>query len=66
MIHTTKQYPSRDATAFHVLGRVLSGTGNATAVLALFYSKGHPFSTYAKFSEHFTPFPPPPLVRKEQ
>ncbi|CAB3978299.1 116 kDa U5 small nuclear ribonucleo component-like [Paramuricea clavata] len=26
MIHTTKQYPSRDATAFHVLGRVLSGT----------------------------------------
>ena len=27
MIHTTKQYPSHDATAFHVLGRVLSGTG---------------------------------------
>ncbi|XP_046847131.1 116 kDa U5 small nuclear ribonucleoprotein component-like [Xenia sp. Carnegie-2017] len=26
MIHTTKQYPSRDATTFNVLGRVISGT----------------------------------------
>lgn len=26
MVHTTKQYPTQDATAFHVLGRVMSGT----------------------------------------
>ncbi|XP_020895189.1 116 kDa U5 small nuclear ribonucleoprotein component [Exaiptasia diaphana] len=26
MVHTTKQYPSNDATAFHVFGRVMSGT----------------------------------------
>ncbi|XP_013419342.1 116 kDa U5 small nuclear ribonucleoprotein component-like isoform X2 [Lingula anatina] len=26
MIHTTKLYPTEDATAFHVLGRVMSGT----------------------------------------
>ncbi|EDO37021.1 predicted protein [Nematostella vectensis] len=26
MVHTTKQYPSQDATAFHVFGRVMSGT----------------------------------------
>lgn len=26
MVHTTKQYPSHDATCFHVLGRVMSGT----------------------------------------
>ena len=27
MLHTTKQYPSADITAFHVFGRVMSGTG---------------------------------------
>lgn len=26
MLHTSKQYPSQDATAFHVFGRVMSGT----------------------------------------
>ncbi|KAB7495937.1 U5 small nuclear ribonucleoprotein component [Armadillidium nasatum] len=26
VVHTTKQYPNEDATAFHVFGRVLSGT----------------------------------------
>lgn len=26
MVHTTKQYPTQDATAFHVLGRIMSGT----------------------------------------
>ncbi|GAB6026747.1 U5 small nuclear ribonucleoprotein component [Chamberlinius hualienensis] len=26
MVHTTKQYPSHDATCFHVFGRVMSGT----------------------------------------
>ncbi|XP_014666920.1 PREDICTED: 116 kDa U5 small nuclear ribonucleoprotein component-like [Priapulus caudatus] len=26
MVHTTKQYPTQDATAFHVFGRILSGT----------------------------------------
>lgn len=26
MLHTSKQYPSQDATAFHVFGRVISGT----------------------------------------
>jgi hypothetical protein len=36
MIHTTKQYPSRDATAFHVLGRVLSGTGKLPQCLYCF------------------------------
>jgi len=25
MLHTSKQYPSQDATAFHVFGRVMSG-----------------------------------------
>lgn len=26
MIHTTKLYPTQDATSFHVLGRIMSGT----------------------------------------
>lgn len=26
MIHTTKLYPTQDATSFHVLGRIISGT----------------------------------------
>ena len=26
MVHTTKLYPTPDATTFHVLGRVISGT----------------------------------------
>lgn len=26
MVHTTKLYPTTDATSFHVFGRVLSGT----------------------------------------
>ena len=26
MLHTSKQYPSQDATSFHVFGRVMSGT----------------------------------------
>lgn len=26
MVHTTKQYPTQDATCFHVFGRVMSGT----------------------------------------
>lgn len=29
MVHTTKQYPTQDATCFHVLGRVMSGTLHA-------------------------------------
>lgn len=29
MVHTTKLYPSLDATSFHVLGRVMSGTLSA-------------------------------------
>ncbi|KAG7155228.1 116 kDa U5 small nuclear ribonucleoprotein component-like [Homarus americanus] len=29
VVHTTKQYPNEDATAFHVFGRVLSGTIHA-------------------------------------
>lgn len=26
MMHTTKLYPTQDATSFHVFGRVMSGT----------------------------------------
>ena len=26
MVHTTKLYPTQDATTFHVFGRVISGT----------------------------------------
>ena len=26
MVHVTKQYPTEDATTFHVFGRVMSGT----------------------------------------
>ncbi len=26
MVHTTKNYATEDATSFHVLGRVISGT----------------------------------------
>ena len=29
MVHTTKQYPTEDATCFHVFGRVFSGTVHA-------------------------------------
>ena len=29
MIHSTKQYPTEDATSFHVFGRVMSGTVHA-------------------------------------
>jgi hypothetical protein len=29
MVHTTKLYPTHDATSFHVFGRVLSGTLHA-------------------------------------
>ena len=29
MVHTTKQYPTEDATCFHVLGRVMSGKNRA-------------------------------------
>ena len=33
MLHTSKQYPSQDATAFHVFGRVISGTSKSLVVL---------------------------------
>jgi hypothetical protein len=29
MVHVTKQYPTEDATTFHIFGRVLSGTLHA-------------------------------------
>ena len=29
ILHTTKLYPSNDATVFHALGRVMSGTGKS-------------------------------------
>ncbi len=29
LVHTTKNYPTQDATSFHVLGRVMSGTLHA-------------------------------------
>ena len=29
MVHTTKLYPTEDATSFHVFGRVISGTLHA-------------------------------------
>ena len=29
MVHTTKLYPTEDATCFHVFGRVMSGTLHA-------------------------------------
>ena len=29
MIHTTKMYPTSDATSFHVFGRIMSGTLHA-------------------------------------
>lgn len=29
MVHTTKLYPTQDATCFHVFGRVISGTLHA-------------------------------------
>jgi len=34
-IHTTKNYPTQDATAFHVLGRVFSGTSIKKFILKL-------------------------------
>lgn len=33
MLHTSKQYPSQDATAFHVFGRVMSGTSKNLVML---------------------------------
>ena len=35
MIHTTKQYPTDDATSFHVFGRVMSGTVKANQQVRL-------------------------------
>ncbi|XP_037094775.1 LOW QUALITY PROTEIN: 116 kDa U5 small nuclear ribonucleoprotein component-like [Pollicipes pollicipes] len=39
MVHTTKQYPTVDATCFHVLGRVLSGTLHADQTVRLLGEK---------------------------
>ena len=39
MVHTTKQYPTTDATCFHVLGRVLSGTLHADQAVRLLGEK---------------------------
>ncbi|XP_043221860.1 116 kDa U5 small nuclear ribonucleoprotein component-like isoform X1 [Amphibalanus amphitrite] len=39
MVHTTKQYPTSDATCFHVLGRVLSGTLHADQTVRLLGEK---------------------------
>ena len=35
MIHSTKQYPTEDATSFHVFGRVMSGTVHANQQIRL-------------------------------
>ncbi len=35
MVHTSKQYPTEDATAFHVFGRVMSGTLHANQEIKL-------------------------------
>ena len=35
MVHTTKQYPTEDATCFHVFGRVMSGTIHANQQVRL-------------------------------
>ena len=36
MLHTSKQYPSQDATAFHVFGRVMSGTSKKLVFLCAY------------------------------
>lgn len=41
MLHTTKLYPTHDATSFHVFGRVMSGTlyaGQEVRILGENYS----------------------------
>ena len=39
VVHTTKQYPNDDATAFNILGRVLSGTLHAHAAVRVLGEK---------------------------
>jgi len=35
MVHVTKQYPTEDATCFHIFGRVMSGTLHANQEVRL-------------------------------